>query len=117
MSKLSRISIGGLEEIPDFSGNVKDYAALSYVTFTANTVDSRIKMVGQGKREYPTGNGHVLEERGEFLREVNSILEENDWYLPWSEASKTFWSNNQRVHGYLFSRKTNTSTPLQAESE
>jgi len=107
-SKLVRMTFGGLEQLPSFSGNEEDYAFIKRVTFRGVVKGKKINLWGLSGRDKGVlydSDPHNPKDADEFLAALDGVLENQGWYLTYTTRDRTAWRKHQRVEGALYSRK------------
>lgn len=101
-SKLTRMTLGGLEQLPGFSGDKGDYSYIKRVKFIAG--ESKIKIRGLDSKYSYTPEEYNPDSGDSFLFNLDRFLDNQGWYLVYCVAGKTFFSDLQMV-GSLHSKK------------
>jgi hypothetical protein len=106
-SKLTRISLGGLEQIPSFSGDRKDYSYINRVTFCGQKDRDSIKATDlrPGSVFYSMNQEYNPKCADSFLDILNGVLEDEGWYLAYCTRNRTSFRKHQRVNGALYTKK------------
>ncbi len=106
-SKLTRISLGGLEQIPSFSGDKNDYSYINRVTFCGQKDRDSIKATDlrPGSVFYSMNQEYNPKDANSFLDILNEVLEDEGWYLVYCTRDRTSFRKHQRVEGALYSKK------------
>ncbi len=105
-SKLTRMTLGGIEQIPSFTGNKEDYSFTKIVTFRGseeypNRGLIKFNSLGDKSASYRTKDYNPYD-CDSFLGALNWILENEGWYLVYCKRDETFFKGYQRVEGSLY---------------
>lgn len=111
---LTRITIGGPEQSPNFSGDADDYIFIRPVTFRGQIRGGTIKTIGL--RESPVF--YEVEEdynpcnTNSFLRALDEVLESQGWFLGYiSSSDNTLVLKHERIKGNLYSHNPSSKEP------
>jgi|SRR3989344_8189542 len=102
-SKLTRISLGGLSQIPGFAGDKNDYTRIGRVTFKGKRNGQSIRLVGLGMENRQTIDTCTYDPKNtdDFLAAINTLLKQRSSYLTYANHTDECWPVNQQVHGNL----------------
>jgi len=110
--KLVRMTLGGVDQLPDFSGDKNDYAYINRVTFRGHKSEEKIKAINLrgavdvffSSRKYDPASAD------DFMLALDEVLENQGWYFVYvTSRDKTQFREHQRMNGALYSKKDVTS--------
>lgn len=112
-SKLTRMTLGGVEQLPDFSGDKQDYVYINRITFRGHRKGRLIKAIGLRGSESVFFNAEPYDptEADEFMLALNKVLENQGWYFGYVSRDETYFRDHERVSGALYSKKDTVLKP------
>ena len=103
---LKRITLGGLEQLPGFSGDIDDYSFIRRVTFRGQKDELTIKAIGlrEASTTFRTREDYDPKDTNSFLNALDGVLEDQGWFFGYITLSdKTSFRSHERFKGNLYS--------------
>jgi len=106
-SKLTRMSLGGIEQIPGFSGDKDDYFFAKHATFRGLRNRKKIKSTRLGNSPTLHNVSQEYDPRNvdSFLGAVNEVLENEGFYLTYCTRGQTFFEREYLIGAVSIKRE------------